>query len=731
MQGLAAPGIYFEPLQPSQLMGDLLRSDIAGFMGYTLKGPAELPVRIESWRQYLSIFGEPLEVGHLAAAIKGFFENGGATCYVLRIVDSRAKEASALLEANSLDIAGEHEKLWRINASFRLSDIVTSEEVLNKIPDSAILQNFAPGEVAVPLPNVGFWGNALSVSISRSSRLSTQINGVFDEGFGSFVDSLVGLEQHSIVELSQEQAQADGTLIKVSKIIALETVDRLRQSVHWQSSLFAGVTPFFPDVAIRLDTVEFDVRIEFENKELEFFQWLSPHPQHSISLHTVLAQQSQYVNLTFIGPQDCIWFDPACWPKTLDKMPLTLGKDGLSEVDSSHYLAAISLLSYVSEIAIVSAPDLVLGTDTVTQTSSILPPRPLDCSALSPPKLGQVFGRISDGEHVLANVSIVDAQSGKLVTSDINGEFLITDLDIGLRTLRFEKLGFNNEERQVFSSFALEIAEFTMEPLALPRSLSELEILSVQRALLNPFQLGRFRVVLLDPPKHLLKIEQIRNWRAKIGDSDIGVLLYPWISAPHPSLTRAKSIELPPSGHIAGALARMDLAQGPHRAAANIKLRYAKGLTQNINDIHLSIFNPEGISAIRSLSGQGIRLFSVRTLSSDAQWRYLPVRRLILALSKTLETALQWVVFESNTAVLRQAVTLSVQTLLNKLWRIGALAGGTADEAYRVKCDDDNNPQSSRDQGKFLVEIAVAPSVPFEFIRIRIGRTLDALEVTD
>lgn len=730
MQGLVAPGIVFEPLQPSQLMGDLLRSDIAGFMGYARKGPVKLPVRIESWRQYLSIFGEPIEVGHLAPAIKGFFENGGATCYVLRIVDSHAQDAAALLEANSLDVAGEPEKLWRINASFRVSDIVTSEEVLNKIPDSAILQNFAPGEVTTPLPNVGYWGNALSVSISRSSRLSTQVNGIFDEGFGSFVDSLVGLEQRSIVELSQEQTQVDGRLIKVSKIIAIETVDRLRQSVHWQSSLLAGPSPFFADVAIRLDTVEFDIRIEFDNKELEFFEWLSPHPQHSRSLHSVLARESQFVNFTFIGPQDCHWFDSACWPIPVSKMPLILGKDGLSEVDSSHYLAAINLLSYVTEIAIVSSPDLVLGTDIVTPTSNLLPPKPLDCSELSAPKLGQVFGRITDGEHALANVSIADAQSGKLVKSDIKGEFLITELDISLRTLRFEKLGFNNEERQVFSSLLLEAAEFTMEPLALPRSLSEMEILSVQRALLNPFQLGRYRVVLLDPPKHLLKIEQIRNWRAKIGDSDIGVLLYPWISAPHP-IANAQSVELPPSGHIAGVIARMDLAQGPHRAAANIKLRYAKGVTQNLNDIHLSIFNPEGISAIRSLSGQGLRLFSVRTLSSDPQWRYLPVRRLILALSKTLETALQWVVFESNTTVLRQAVTLTVQTLLNRLWRIGALAGGTANAAYRVKCDEDNNPQSSRDQGKFLVEIAVAPSVPFEFIRIRIGRTLDALEVTD
>jgi hypothetical protein len=733
MQGSAAPGVYFEPLQPSQLIGDLLRSDIAGFIGYASKGPVALPVRIESWRQYLSIFGDPIEIGHLAPAIKGFFENGGGTCYVLRIVDGNALEASRLLEANRLGSDDVPDKLWRMNASFRVSDIVTSEEVVNQVPDSAILQNFRPGEVNLPLPNPGFWGNALNVSISRSSLLCTQIkrNGIFDNGFGSFVDSLVGLEQHSIVELSQDQVLSNGKTARVPKVVEIQTVDRLRQSITWQESLLDGTHPFFADLPIRLDTVEFDVKLEFENKQIEFFQWLSPHPLHSLSLHTVLARDSQWVNLAFIGEPDCHWFDSACWPKPVDKAQLTSGKDGLSEIDSTHYLTAISTLSKVSEIAIVSAPDLVLGTDIASIPSSILTPKPIDCIELIPPKLGRIVGRVTNGEQPLANVLVVDAQTGKLVKSDIKGEFTIADLDISLRTLRFEKSGFNNEERQVFSSTSNDVAEFTMEPLAEPRSLTELEILEVQRAMLNPSLLGRYRVALLDPPKHLLKIEQIRNWRAKVGDSDIGALLYPWLSAPHPTSTTEASVELPPSGHIAGVMARMDLAQGPHRAAANIKLRYAKGVTQNLNDIHLGILNPEGINAIRSASGQGLRLFSARTLSSDAQWRYLPVRRLILALSKTLETALQWVVFESNTTVLRQAVTLSVQTLLNRLWRAGALSGGTADEAYRIKCDEDNNPQSSRDQGKFLLEIAVAPSVPFEFIRIRFGRTLDALEVTD
>ena len=88
MESLTTPGVYFESLQPSRVTGDLLRSDIAAFIGYALQGPTALPVRVESWRQFLAIFGLPMVPGHLALSVKAFFENGGVTCYVLRIVDA-------------------------------------------------------------------------------------------------------------------------------------------------------------------------------------------------------------------------------------------------------------------------------------------------------------------------------------------------------------------------------------------------------------------------------------------------------------------------------------------------------------------------------------------------------------------------------------------------------------------------------------------------------------------
>jgi phage tail sheath protein FI len=118
-------------------------------------------------------------------------------------------------------------------------------------------------------------------------------------------------------------------------------------------------------------------------------------------------------------------------------------------------------------------------------------------------------------------------------------------------------------------------------------------------------------------------------------------------------------------------------------------------------------------------------------LSSDAAWRYLNVRRLLLMIEEAIEDANQWAVFEPNNQVLRQALSYSVHSFLNTLWRRGALAGDTPQAAYQVRCDETNNPLAVVNAGQMVMDIAVAPTIPFEFIRFRLGRTVDAVEVTE
>jgi phage tail sheath protein FI len=54
------------------------------------------------------------------------------------------------------------------------------------------------------------------------------------------------------------------------------------------------------------------------------------------------------------------------------------------------------------------------------------------------------------------------------------------------------------------------------------------------------------------------------------------------------------------------------------------------------------------------------------------------------------------------------------------VWQSGALFGATAEEAFVVKCDAENNPPELRDLGQVVIEIGVAVTKPAEFVIFRL-----------
>lgn len=59
------------------------------------------------------------------------------------------------------------------------------------------------------------------------------------------------------------------------------------------------------------------------------------------------------------------------------------------------------------------------------------------------------------------------------------------------------------------------------------------------------------------------------------------------------------------------------------------------------------------------------------------------------------------------------------------VWRSGALFGNTPEQAFYVKCDEETNPQESREQGQVITEIGVAVVKPAEFVIFHLSQWLD------
>ena len=179
----------------------------------------------------------------------------------------------------------------------------------------------------------------------------------------------------------------------------------------------------------------------------------------------------------------------------------------------------------------------------------------------------------------------------------------------------------------------------------------------------------------------------------------------------------------PPSGHVAGIYARVDVNRGVHKAPANEPVLGALGLQYQISKAQQDGLNPTGINCIRDLNGN-IRVWGARTVGGDAngEFRYVNVRRSMLFLGESIDEGLQWAVFEPNDLNLWAKITRNVSAFLTTQWRLGMLFGATAQEAFYVKCDAETNPPELREIGQVVTEIGVAIVRPAEFVIFRISQ---------
>lgn len=78
------PGVYIEEFAPgAPIQG--VGTSTAAFIGPASRGELDTPTKITSWDRFREIFGEqPLPGSFLWYAVRGFFENGGQVCYVVR-----------------------------------------------------------------------------------------------------------------------------------------------------------------------------------------------------------------------------------------------------------------------------------------------------------------------------------------------------------------------------------------------------------------------------------------------------------------------------------------------------------------------------------------------------------------------------------------------------------------------------------------------------------------------
>ncbi len=190
-------------------------------------------------------------------------------------------------------------------------------------------------------------------------------------------------------------------------------------------------------------------------------------------------------------------------------------------------------------------------------------------------------------------------------------------------------------------------------------------------------------------------------------------------------------VVLPPSALVVGAYAKTDRDRGVWKAPANISINGIINPTVRITNqeqdgLNIDTEGGKSINAIRTFAGKGTLIWGARTLAgNDNEWRYVSVRRFFNMVEESLKKSTSWAVFESNNAHTWIRVKSMVQNYLLSLWKQGALAGGTPDQAFFVKIGL-GETMTSLDvlEGRMNVEIGLATVRPAEFIVLKFSHKL-------
>jgi phage tail sheath protein FI len=144
-----------------------------------------------------------------------------------------------------------------------------------------------------------------------------------------------------------------------------------------------------------------------------------------------------------------------------------------------------------------------------------------------------------------------------------------------------------------------------------------------------------------------------------------------------------------------------------------------------VSDTEQDQLNPVMVNVIRTVPGSGLVVWGTRTIGSDVEWRYIPVRRMAIFLRVSIYYGIQWAVFEPNDEPLWASLRLNIRAFMMTQFRSGAFQGSKPDDAFFVKCDSSTTTQTDIDNGVVNILVGFAPLKPAEFVVLKLSQKVN------
>jgi hypothetical protein len=187
---------------------------------------------------------------------------------------------------------------------------------------------------------------------------------------------------------------------------------------------------------------------------------------------------------------------------------------------------------------------------------------------------------------------------------------------------------------------------------------------------------------------------------------------------------------IPLNGDIAGLCARTDLERDPWYSPGGFsrgQIRNSIKLSWNPTQTERDDLYIKGINPVVTFPGEGTVLFGDKTLlSKPSAFDRINVRRLFIALEKTISRASRSSLFEFNDQFTRAQFVSIVEPYLRDV------QGRRGITDFRVVCDETNNTAEVIDRNEFRGDIYIKPArsinyIQLNFVAVRTGVSFEEI----
>jgi phage tail sheath protein FI len=376
------PNVYIqEVLVPGPIPG--VSTSIGAFVGPAKAGPTNVPVRVTNWTQFITTYGVPDIKGNfdpyiyappvmLAHAVRGFFDNGGAMCWIVRAgTGARARRVlndlggKPALVVTARDEGGNgilatvtHTSLAAgvnvAKAEFTLGAAAAAGQKNVQAPTAPEAAKFFPGD-AVQISEAAVTEQAVVATVSGNTiTLEANLGNPFTTAAKlRSADLRIGQKR---IRLDNVGKIETGTYVKIQ---GAATDTRVVSSVEPATStivLTSGLANAYSLAAAAptVTTQEFTLKVDNT-----VYADLSMDPRHSRYALTVVGADLQRVVDVALAEPVPLTPPPNNLP-ALGAFPLAGGAaDDPAALTTAEYIAALATLEQVDDVNILCIPDVV------------------------------------------------------------------------------------------------------------------------------------------------------------------------------------------------------------------------------------------------------------------------------------------------------------------------------------------------------------------------------------